>query len=84
MEQKQQLLLFLAEWMRTAGTMPEPRVVSKEQIAEWLAMDEADMRRFSYTALDEHYARGYQAVPKDTSLTKAILPHLSVDPEDWP
>jgi len=46
-EQKEQLLLFLATRLRAAGaTLPEPRQLSREEIAEWIAEDEADMRRF--------------------------------------
>ena len=46
-EQKEQLLLFLASRLRTAGAkLPEPRKLSREEIAEWTAEDEADMRQF--------------------------------------
>ena len=46
-EQKEQLLLFLATRLRAAGAMlPEPRQLSREEIAEWIAEDEADLRRF--------------------------------------
>ena len=46
-EQQEQLLLFLATRLRAAGaTMPEPRQLSREVIAEWIAEDEADMRQF--------------------------------------
>lgn len=42
-EQKEQLLLFLATRLRAAGAaLPEPRQLSREEIAE----DEADMRQF--------------------------------------
>jgi hypothetical protein len=45
-EQKQELLLFLASRLRAAGArLPEPREFTAEQIAGWLAEDEADMRR---------------------------------------
>ncbi len=46
-EQKEQLLLFLATRLRAAGaTLPEPRQLSREEIAEWIAEDEADLRQF--------------------------------------
>jgi hypothetical protein len=46
-EQKQELLLFLAARLRAErGGLPEPRSFSAEQMAAWMAEDEADMRRF--------------------------------------
>jgi hypothetical protein len=46
-EEKQQLMLFLATRMRAQGVqLPEPRKFSRDQIAGWIAEDEADMRRF--------------------------------------
>ena len=46
-EQKQELMLFLAARLRAQGArMPEPRTYSREQIAGWIAEDEADMQRF--------------------------------------
>ncbi len=46
-EQKEQLLLFLATRLRAAGaTLSEPRQLSREEIAEWIAEDEADMRQY--------------------------------------
>jgi hypothetical protein len=46
-EEKQQLMLFLATRLRGQGVgMPEPRKFSREQMAGWIAEDEADMRRF--------------------------------------
>jgi hypothetical protein len=46
-EEKQQLMLFLATRMRAQGVpLPEPRKFSREQMAGWIAEDEADMRRF--------------------------------------
>ncbi len=46
-EQKQELLLFLVTRLRAQGArLPEPRTLAREQIAEWIAEDEADMRRF--------------------------------------
>jgi len=46
-EQKQELLLFLAARLRAVGAkMPEPRKLAREQMAAWIAEDEADMRRF--------------------------------------
>jgi hypothetical protein len=45
--EKQQLMLFLAIRLRAQGARrPEPRQFSREQIAGWIADDEADMRRF--------------------------------------
>jgi hypothetical protein len=48
-EEKQQLMLFLATRLRGQGVrMPEPRKFSREQMAGWIAEDEADMRRFQH------------------------------------
>jgi hypothetical protein len=45
--EKQELMLFLATRLRAQGArMPEPRRFSREQMAGWIAEDEADMRRF--------------------------------------
>ncbi len=45
-EQKQELLLFLAARLRAGGArLPEPRKFSREQIAGWIADDEADLER---------------------------------------
>ena len=46
-EEKQQLMLFLAARLRAVGArLAEPRQFSREQLAAWIAEDEADMRRF--------------------------------------
>ena len=46
-EEKQQLLLFLATRLRAQGArLPEPRRFSREQMTSWIAEDEADMQRF--------------------------------------
>jgi hypothetical protein len=46
-KQKQELMLFLAARLRAqGGRMPEPRKFSRQQMADWLAEDEADMQRF--------------------------------------
>ena len=46
-EQKQELMLFLATRLRAQGVkLPEPRNFSREQMAAWIAEDEADMARF--------------------------------------
>jgi hypothetical protein len=44
-EQKQELFLFLAARLRGAGQLPAPREFSREQIASWIADDEAGMSR---------------------------------------
>jgi hypothetical protein len=45
-EQQQELLLFLAVRLRAQGTgLPDPRKFSREQMAAWIAEDEADMGR---------------------------------------
>jgi len=45
--EKQQLLLFLATRLRSAGgVLPEPRKFSREQMEHWIAEDEAEMERF--------------------------------------
>ncbi len=46
-EQKQELFLFLAAWLRAgAGQVSPPREFSREQIEGWIADDEAGMHRF--------------------------------------
>ena len=46
-EQKQELMLFLGARLRAQGVrMPEPRKFPREQVARWIAEDEADMQRF--------------------------------------
>ena len=46
-EEKQELILFLATRLRGSGAkLPSPRKFSKEQIATWIAEDEAEMQRF--------------------------------------
>lgn len=50
-EQKEELVLFLAEHLRASrGHLPPPRKFSREEMDEWIAEDEADMRRFRETA----------------------------------
>jgi hypothetical protein len=45
-KEKQELLLFLAVRLRKErGSFPEPRKFSREEMAAWIAEDEADMRR---------------------------------------
>ncbi|MCG3149791.1 MAG: hypothetical protein PCFJNLEI_03256 [Verrucomicrobiae bacterium] len=45
--QKQELMLFLAARLRAAGAqLPEPRQFSREQMAAWIAEDEADLQQF--------------------------------------
>ena len=46
-EEKQELILFLATRLRGTGAkLPMPRKFSREQIASWIAEDEAEMERF--------------------------------------
>ena len=45
-EQKQELMLFLAMRLRAQGKLPEPRKFAREQIQSWIDDDEAAMRRF--------------------------------------
>jgi hypothetical protein len=46
-EQKQELILFLGARLRAhGGAIPEPREFSREQMAAWIAEDEAGMVRF--------------------------------------
>lgn len=46
-EQKQELILFLAARLRADGAqMPAPRKFTREEMAGWIAEDEADMERF--------------------------------------
>ncbi len=46
-EQKQELLLFLAERLRAQGApLPAPRQMAPAQIQQWIAEDEADGQRF--------------------------------------
>lgn len=50
-EQKQELMLFLAERLRADGAkMPELRTFSREEISKWIAQDEADLDRFNSNA----------------------------------
>ena len=44
-EQKRELLLFLAARLREGGQLPEPRKLSREQISQWIAEDEADLKK---------------------------------------
>ena len=44
--EKQERMLFLASRLRAEGaSLPEPRVFSADELACWIAEDEADMRR---------------------------------------
>jgi hypothetical protein len=44
--EKQELMLFLASRLRSEGaTLPEPRAFTRDEMATWIAEDEADMRR---------------------------------------
>lgn len=44
-EQKEELLLFLAARLRAErGRLPPPRDLSEEQIRAWMTEDEAEMR----------------------------------------
>ena len=45
-EQKQELLLFLAARLRSAGEVPPLRDFSREQMEAWIADDEEGMRHF--------------------------------------
>ena len=45
-EQKEQLLLFLATRLRAEGRpLPEPREFSGSEVAAWIAEDELDAKR---------------------------------------
>lgn len=47
LREKQKLFLFLAAQLRAEGSpLPEPRQFPPEQIASFIAEDEADMTRF--------------------------------------
>jgi hypothetical protein len=49
--EKQELLLFLATRLRLdRARLPEPRKYTREQMAAWIAEDEAEMRRFQQGA----------------------------------
>jgi hypothetical protein len=44
--EKQELMLFLASRLRAEGaSLPEPRTFAPDEMAGWIAEDEADMRR---------------------------------------
>ena len=46
-KQKQELMLFLAARLRANGAkVPESRVFSSDEIANWITRDEADLARF--------------------------------------
>jgi hypothetical protein len=45
--EKQHLLLFVAARIKAQGAaLPDPRTLSREQMVDWMAEDEAAMRRF--------------------------------------
>ena len=47
LEQKKELLLFLATRLRAeGGSLPEPREFTLPQLEAWIAEDEADLKRF--------------------------------------
>ena len=44
--EKQELMLFLAARLQASGqTLPPPRQFTREQVAGWIAEDEADWER---------------------------------------
>ena len=46
-EEKLKRILFLATRLRGSGVkLPPPRKFSREQLASWIAEDEAEMQRF--------------------------------------
>jgi hypothetical protein len=46
-EEKQELILFLASRLRGEGAqLPTPREFASQEIATWIAEDEADLKRF--------------------------------------
>ena len=48
LDQKQELLLFLAARLRSAGAeLPQPRKFTAGQVQSWIARDEEDMQRFN-------------------------------------
>jgi hypothetical protein len=50
-EQKQELIIFLAARLRAEGAqLPSPRRFTREQVAAWVAEDEADLERFQQGA----------------------------------
>ncbi len=50
LEQKQELILYLAARLRADGAqMPAPRKFTMEEMAGWIAEDEAGMERFCRT-----------------------------------
>lgn len=49
--EKQELLLFLATRLRGERMgLPAPRKFEREQVAAWIAEDEADLQRFRQTS----------------------------------
>jgi hypothetical protein len=49
LEEKQELMVFLATRMRAQRVQKlEPKKFSRDQMAGWVAEDEADMRRFQH------------------------------------
>ena len=47
-EEQQELLMFLAARLRAnRGALPLPRDIPVDQINQWIAEDEQDMKRFS-------------------------------------
>ena len=45
-EEKQRLLLRLAQTLRAEGTLPQPRRFSAAEIQGWIEEDERDMEAF--------------------------------------
>ena len=44
-EEQSELLMYVAERLRAVGPqLPEPRMFTAEQIATWIAQDEADAK----------------------------------------
>lgn len=48
LDEQQKLMLFLGAQLRDAGRdLPAPRIYPSDQISEWVAQDEADLRRLN-------------------------------------
>ncbi len=79
LEQKQELLLFLASRLRAQGGLLEPGEFLSGQTNKSVAADQAGLKQL----LDAQYVQGYLKTPEDISLVGDLLPNLAVDSGAW-
>ena len=46
-KEQEELFLFLAQKLRSEGSLPEPKAFDLKTINSWIEQDEADMKAFS-------------------------------------